>query len=67
MTMNLKKARLVNEKTQQEMAEIVGCHVNTWRELERNPNMVTIGDAKRIAEHLGMSVAEIFLNDKENG
>ena len=60
MALTLKKARLVNEKTQQEMANAIGVYIDTYRKLEENPERTTIGQAKKIADFLGMSVNEIF-------
>lgn len=60
MPLTLKKARLVNEKTQQEMANAIGVYIDTYRKMEENPERVTIENAKKIAKFLNMSVNEIF-------
>ena len=60
MPMTLKKARLINEKTQQEMADAIGVYIDTYRKMEENPERVTIEKAKKIASFLGMSVNDIF-------
>lgn len=60
MPMTLKKARLVSEKTQQEMADALGVYIDTYRKMEENPERVTIENAKKIASFLGMSVNDIF-------
>lgn len=60
MPLTLKKARLVNEKTQQEMADALGCYIDTYRKMEERPEKVTIENAKKIAKFLNMSVDEIF-------
>ena len=48
MGLSLKQIRLVREKTQDEMAEKLGVHVQTYRKLEENPDEVTIKQAKII-------------------
>ena len=60
MPLTLKKARLVNEKTQQEMADALGVYIDTYRKWEERPERVTIENAKKIANFLGLSVNEIF-------
>ena len=60
MPLTLKKARLVNEKTQQEMADALGVYIDTYRKMEERPERVTIENAKKIARFLNMSVNEIF-------
>ena len=60
MPLTLKKARLVSEKTQQEMADAIGVYIDTYRKMEENPERVTIENAKKIANFLGLSVNEIF-------
>ena len=60
MPLTLKKARLVNEKTQQEMADALGVYIDTYRKMEERPERVTIENAKKIAKFLNMSVNEIF-------
>lgn len=61
MGLSLKQIRLVREKTQDEMAEKLGVHVQTYRKLEENPDEVTIKQAKIISEFLGVSYDDIFL------
>jgi hypothetical protein len=60
MGLSLKQIRLVREKTQDEMAEKLGVHVQTYRKLEENPDEVTIKQAKIISEFLGVSYDDIF-------
>lgn len=56
----VKQARLLAEKTQEDMADILGIHVQTYRKLEQNPTEITIGQAQMIAEITGVSVNQIF-------
>jgi len=60
MALTLKKARLISEKTQKEMAEAIGVYVETYRKLEKNPELCTIEQAKKIARYLNLTVNEIF-------
>ena len=60
MGLSLKQTRLVKGKTQDEMAEKLGVHVQTYRKLEENPNEATIKQAKIISEFLGVPYDDIF-------
>lgn len=60
MTLTLRQARRLREKSQEEMAKEVGVHVNTYRRLEENPDNVTVGLAKKISCILGIPCSEIF-------
>ena len=55
MDLSLKQMRLIKEKTQDEMAEKLGIHVQTYRKLEENPDEVTVKQAKIISDFLGVS------------
>lgn len=56
----MKQWRLLNEKSQEEMAEACGVHRNTYAKWEENPDTVKIGDAKKFAAALRISVDDIF-------
>lgn len=56
----LKQYRLIKGLTQAQMAEIIGIHVNTYANWEENPEKISIGKAKLIAEALGLSIDELF-------
>ena len=60
MDLSLKQMRLIKEKTQDEMAEKLGIHVQTYRKLEENPDEVTVKQAKIISDFLGVSYDDIF-------
>ena len=66
MPLTLKKARLVSEKTQQEMADALGCYLDTYRKMEENPEKVTIANAKKISQFLGIPVDQIFFTEGLN-
>ena len=61
MGLSLKQMRLIKGKTQDEMAELLNIHVQTYRKLEENPDEATIKQAKKISEFLGVSYDDIFL------
>lgn len=63
MHLNLKQTRRVKEKTQNEMAKMLGIHVDTYRKLEENPEIATIQQAKAISAFLGVSYNDIFFAD----
>ena len=56
----LKSARAYRNLTQQEMADQLGVHCNTYAEWERHPENVRIRDAEKIAIVLGMPMNAIF-------
>lgn len=58
----LKQARLLKGLTQKEVAKKLGVHVQTYSNMERNPDDVTVGEAKLISEILGFSYDFIFFN-----
>ena len=60
MNLTVKQARQIKEKTQRQMAEMLGLHVDTYRKIERTPNSATIGQAKKISEITGIPYNEIF-------
>jgi DNA-binding XRE family transcriptional regulator len=63
MPLTLKKARLISEKTQQEMADAIGVYIDTYRKMEERPEKVSIENAKKIAKFLNMSVNDIFFTE----
>lgn len=62
MKLTLKKARLLKGFKQSELAERLGVHVQTYRKMEKHPDTVTIGEAKKICEILDVSYDYIFFN-----
>ena len=56
----LKSARVFRNMTQQELADKLGVHVNTYSDWERHPEDLKIRNAKRIAEILDISANDIF-------
>ena len=56
----MRQARRLKDKTQEEMADLLDIHVQSYRKLEENPDLTTVGQAKKIADFLGVSYDEIF-------
>lgn len=63
MSLSLKQIRLVKGKTQEEMANLLSVHVQTYRKLEENPEEVTIKQAKLISAFLDVSYNDIFFGN----
>ena len=63
MSLTLRQVRRLKEKSQHDLAEMLGVHVITYRKLEKNPDLVTIGQAKKLAKYLGISYDEIFFDN----
>ena len=64
MTLSLRQARRLKDKTQVEMAKVLKINVMTYRKIEEKPDIATIEQAKKIAEYLGVDYNEIFFATK---
>lgn len=60
MKMTLKEWRRVKNITQEEMANVCGVHVNTYRAWEERPDSIKLSAAIKIADHLGVNLGDIF-------
>ncbi len=60
MQLSLRQARRLRDKTQEEMANLLGVHIQTYRKIEETPSIATIEQAKKISEYLEMPYDEIF-------
>ena len=60
MTLTVKQWRLAKGLSQDYMAEQCGVHRNTYASWEKNPDDITIGNAKKIAKALNESINNIF-------
>ena len=60
MAMTLKQARRHREKTQKEMADLLKVHLQTYRKIERTPEVATVQQAKEMAAYLDVSYNDIF-------
>lgn len=60
MKLTLRQARLVREKTQDQMADILGVHVQTYRKIEENPEEATVKQAITLSKALAVPYEDIF-------
>lgn len=60
MQFTLKQARQLAEKTQAQVADYLGIDRGTYVKYEANPEIISVGMAKTIADYLGFSVDAIF-------
>ena len=66
MVVTMKMARIGKNLTQQEVADILGIHVTTYAKMEKNPEEVSIKDAKRFADIVGIPATDIFFGSNRN-
>lgn len=60
MQFTLKQARQLAGKTQAQVADYLGIDRGTYVKYEANPEIISVGMAKAIANYLGFSVDAIF-------
>ncbi len=58
-TFTIREIRLMKEISQQQAADAVGVHVNTYIAWEKQPEKIPIAKALALAEFFGVSVTEI--------
>ncbi|MCQ6529873.1 helix-turn-helix domain-containing protein [Bacillus mycoides] len=63
MILTIRQVRLAKGIKQTAVAEQLNVHVDTYRKMERNPDDITIGEAKKICNFLEISYDHIFFND----
>ena len=61
MRLTLREWRRVKEMSQEEMANVCGVHLNTYRAWEENPAEIRLSKANLIADALGISITDIIL------
>ncbi len=67
MLITVRGARANANKTQQEVADALKMHVQTYASLERNPERFTIAQAEKFARFVHQDVSDIiFLPDNSN-
>jgi DNA-binding XRE family transcriptional regulator len=64
--LTMKQARLLAELTQQEIAEILGVHVQTYMKWEKNPEEMSIGTAKQFSRIVKREFEDIFFDAESN-
>jgi len=58
--MTLRKARIIAGLTQQQVADKLGISTPTYRNLERNPDRLTLKQALQLSEILGQPLDVLF-------
>ena len=59
MALTMKQARIGIEATQQEIADKLGVHVQTYARMEKHPEDMTIKQALMFAEIVGLQISDI--------
>ncbi|SFM14317.1 helix-turn-helix transcriptional regulator [Pelosinus propionicus] len=62
MSLSIKKARLMKDLKQDDLAKTLGIHVQTYRKIEQNPELATIAQAKKISKIVDIPYDEIFFS-----
>ena len=52
LKLGLKAYRANANKSQTEMANMLGCHIQTYRKIERNPKLATVEQMEKICNYL---------------
>lgn len=60
MPITMKQARVGINATQQDIADEMGVHVQTYARMERHPEDMTIAQAKRFSEIVRRPVGDIY-------
>lgn len=60
MLLSVKQARMLADKTQKEMADLMGIHRHTYAKIEQDPETATIRQAEEIAKITGVTMEQIF-------
>ena len=58
MILTIRQWRGARGKTQWEMAELLGVHINTYQKWERNPKIIDVCHAQKLAK-----IFEVDIND----
>ena len=64
-TNNLKKYRTKNSSSQENFANIMGVHMNTYRRFENNETELPVRHAMTMAEYLKINWWELYNNNDE--
>ena len=66
MTLSLRQARRLKDKTQKDMAKTLKVHVMTYRRIEENPELATIEQAKKYLNISASITMKFFLLHNPN-
>ena len=64
--MNIRDARKQANLTQEDVAGYLGVSRVTYGKMERDPDLITLSDAKNLAEIFGIPVEKIFFSSNCN-
>ncbi len=66
MRLTMKQARVGAEMTQQQVADSLGVHVQTYQRMENNPEDISIKQGKKFADIVGVNFEDIFFIRRSN-
>ncbi len=66
MAITMKMARVGANMTQQEVADAMGMHVNTYARFEKDPESISIEDAKKFSKIVNVNCTDIFFSNNSN-
>ena len=66
MQITMKQARVGAEMTQQQVADLLGVHVQTYQRMEQHPQDVTIKQGKKFSDIVGYNFEDIFFDTDSN-
>ncbi len=66
MAISMKMARVGADLTQQQVADKMGIHVQTYSKLENDSEGMTIREAKLFSKIVGVAWTEIFFGSNSN-
>lgn len=66
MSISVKMARVGANLTQQQLADEMGIHVQTYAKMENNPGSMTIDESKLFARIVGVPWSDIFFDIDSN-
>ena len=62
----MREARKAAKKSMQDMADELGITRQTYSKMEKEPDVISIGDAQHIASFLGVDLSDIFFGKNCN-
>lgn len=66
LQVTMKQARVGANLTQQEVADRMGVHVQTYQRMESHPGDITIKQGREFARIVGLTFDDIFFDSNSN-
>ena len=66
MAYTVRQARMLADKTQRESASAIGVCLQTYRKIEKNPEIATVHQAKTLSSFFGLPYDAIFFDSESN-